>query len=98
MRMRILALFTVLGLIRKREQVAGNRKGSEEQDQMFYVLFFSSDISEEKNKLKKNKPRLQKFLLELCDRKLMSRVSPCVSGNLGCHIQKLQVKCIELLV
>jgi hypothetical protein len=38
--MRILALFTELRLIRKREQVAGNRKGSEEEDQMFYVLFF----------------------------------------------------------
>lgn len=45
--MGILALVTVLGLVRKQEQVAGNRKGSERQDQMFYVFFFlPSDISE----------------------------------------------------
>lgn len=37
--MRILAVFTVLGLIRKREQVAGNRKGREEEDQKFYLFF-----------------------------------------------------------
>ena len=36
--MKILALVIMLGLIRRREQVAGNRKGSEEQDQMFYVF------------------------------------------------------------
>lgn len=38
--MRILAPFTVLGFIRKTEQVAGNRKASEERDQMFYGVFF----------------------------------------------------------
>lgn len=45
--MRILAVFTVLGLIRKREQVAGNRKGREEEDHKFYLFFFC-DISEGK--------------------------------------------------
>lgn len=55
--MRILAPFAVLGLIRKREQVAGNRKGSEEHDQMFYGSFFLCYFRREK-KLKENKPRL----------------------------------------
>lgn len=51
--MRILALFVVLGLIKRREQLAGNTEGIEEQDQMLCVFFPLGGISE--MKLKKNK-------------------------------------------
>ena len=54
--MGILALVTVLGLIRKQEQVAGNRKGSERQDQMPYVFFFFPVIFQKEERPKENKP------------------------------------------
>ena len=54
--MGILALVTVLGLIRKQEQVAGNRKGSERQDQMLYVFFFFPVIFQKEERPKENKP------------------------------------------
>jgi hypothetical protein len=38
----------MLGLIRRREQLAGNRKGTEERDQMFRV-FFPSVVFQEGN-------------------------------------------------
>lgn len=60
--MRILALVTVLGLIRKQEQVAGNRKGSEKQDQMLYVFFFFPVIFQKEERLKENKPRREERL------------------------------------
>lgn len=57
--MRILALVTVLGLIRKQEQVAGNRKGSEKQDQMLYVFFFVPVIFQKEERLKENNPNMR---------------------------------------
>lgn len=63
--MRILALVTVLGLIRKQEQVAGNRKGSEKQDQMLYVFFFVPVIFQKEERLKENNPDMRNMCLTL---------------------------------
>ena len=78
--MKILALVIMLGLIRRREQVAGNRKGSEEQDQMFYVFLSFQWYFRRKKKPKENKRTLNAFVRPM-SRGLILCTSPWVLAS-----------------